>query len=207
MEIERLVVGPLQVNCWLVYDKKTLDAMVVDPGEDADKIIRALEIKKLKVRYIVCTHGHFDHVGAVSRLKEKTGAVVVINKNDLGLYSRAKDQAAVWGIAAENPAAPDMFVSEGDELSVGGAKFKVILTPGHSPGGICLVGGDVVFTGDTVFAGSVGRTDFPGGDISALKRSFAVIMSLPSETGILPGHGEPSTVKHEKENNFFMHEL
>lgn len=207
MELQRIVVGPLQVNCYIVYDKKTLDAIVIDPGDEAGRIIKAIESKNLKVRYIVCTHGHFDHVGAVGRVKEKTGATVLINKNDIDIYSMAKDQAAFWEFNVENPPQPDGFLIEGDEISVGGIKFKVMLTPGHSPGGLCLYGGGGIFTGDTIFAGSVGRTDFPGGDINELKKSFSEIISLPPETRILPGHGELTTVGREREDNFFVHEL
>jgi hydroxyacylglutathione hydrolase len=207
MKVERVIVGPLQSNCYIVYDEKTLDALIIDPGDEPEKIIGVLETKKLKVGYIVCTHGHFDHVGGVSRIKDRTGAKVVIHKNDLEIYSRAKDQALSWQFNMESPSNPDMFVIDDDELSFGGLKLKVMLTPGHSPGGICLYGEGIVLTGDTVFAGSVGRTDFFGGNLEELKKSFSKIISLPSRTQILPGHGECSTVEDEKEYNFFMHEL
>jgi glyoxylase-like metal-dependent hydrolase (beta-lactamase superfamily II) len=207
MKVERIIAGPLQSNCYIVYDEKTLDAMVVDPGDEPEKIIGVLDKKKLRVGYIVCTHGHFDHVGAVSRVKDRTGAKVVINKDDIDIYSKAKDQAAFWGYDMDSPINPDMFVGEDDELSLGGLKFKVMLTPGHSPGGICLYGEGIVLTGDTVFAGSVGRTDLFGGSMEELKKSFTEIMSLPPGTKIFPGHGEWSTVQEEKEHNFFIHEL
>jgi glyoxylase-like metal-dependent hydrolase (beta-lactamase superfamily II) len=207
MKIENIVVGPLQVNCFIVYDEESLDAMVIDPGDDAGKIIRFIEDNKLLVSRIVCTHAHFDHIGAVRELKDKTGAPVLLNKGDVDIFMRADSQASLWGFQLEQPAEPDIYLSNGDEIAFGKLRFKVLHTPGHSPGGICLYGEGVIFTGDTIFAGSVGRTDFPGGSISELKRSFSGILSLPPETRIFPGHGPLTTVKKEKEFNFFVHEL
>src|SRR3972149_1799436 len=157
MKIDNIIVGPLQCNCYIVYDEETLDAMVIDPGDEPGRILKALEEKKLRVGFIICTHGHFDHIGAVSDLKEKTGAKVAINKNDLEIYFRARDQAAFWEYEITQPPEPDFFVVEGDELTVGHLKFRILHTPGHSPGGICLSGEGLLFTGGTVFAGSVGR--------------------------------------------------
>jgi glyoxylase-like metal-dependent hydrolase (beta-lactamase superfamily II) len=207
MKIESIVVGPLQSNCYIVYDEKGGEAIVIDPGDEAGKIIGLIEQRELKVKYIVCTHGHFDHVGAVSALKKKTGAPVVLNREDLEIWSLAGEQAAFWGYEIDQPAAPDMFVIEGDELSAGDFSLRVLHTPGHSQGGICLHGEGILFTGDTVFAGSVGRTDFPGGSLAELRQSFREIISFPPETKILPGHGPSSTVGEEKETNFFVSEL
>ncbi len=207
MDIDWLAVGPLQTNCYVISDKQTLDAIVVDPGDEADKILRLIGQKKLKVLMIICTHGHFDHVGAVARLKERTGARVALNLDDIEIYSKAQDQAAFWEYRIEPPPEPDLLLADGDKVVVGHLNFEVLLTPGHSPGGICLYGEGVVVSGDTIFAGSVGRTDFYGGNIEELKKSFAEILSLPPETRILPGHGEWSTVKKEKETNFFLDEL
>ena len=207
MKIDTIVVGALQVNCYIVYDEGSHDAIVVDPGDEAEKIIGLIEVQKLKVSRIVCTHGHFDHVGAVTRLKEKTGAAVMLHKGDLDIYMRADKQGALWGFRIEQPPAPDIHMLEGDELAVGRFRLKVFHTPGHSPGGICLYGEGMIFTGDTIFAGSVGRTDFPGGSITELKRSFARIIALPPETRIFSGHGPLTTVRNEKEDNFIVHEL
>lgn len=207
MKIENIVVGPLQVNCLIVYDEDSLDAMVVDPGDEPRKIISFLEGRKLRVSSLVCTHAHFDHIGAVRRLKEKTGAPVILHKGDLDIYRGADKQGILWGFHIEQPSEPDRYVIEGDEIAVGRFRFKILHTPGHSPGGICLYGEGVIFTGDTIFAGSVGRTDFTGGSLTDLKRSFARIIALPPETRIFSGHGPLTTVKNEKENNFFVHEL
>jgi len=207
MKIDNIVVGALQANCFIVYDEDSHDAIVVDPGDDAEKIIRLIEDRKLKVARIICTHGHFDHVGAVTGMKEKTGAAVMLHKGDLDIYMRADKQGALWGFQIEQPPAPDMYIDEGDELAVGGFRLKVLHTPGHSPGGICLYGEGAILTGDTIFAGSVGRTDFPGGSAKELKRSFARIIALPPETRIFSGHGPSTTVKYEKKDNFFVYEL
>lgn len=207
MKIENIVVGPLQVNCLIVYDEDSLDAMVVDPGDEPRKIISFLEGRKLRVSSIVCTHAHFDHIGAVRRLKEKTGAPVILHKGDLDIYRGADKQGILWGFHIEQPSEPDRYMIEGNEIAVGRFRFKILHTPGHSPGGICLYGEGVIFTGDTIFAGSVGRTDFTGGSLADLKRSFARIIALPPETRIFSGHGPLTTVKNEKENNFFVHEL
>ncbi len=207
MKIDRIVIGQLQSNCYIIYDEKSLDAMVVDPGDEPDRILHTINTKGLRVVYIVCTHGHFDHIGAVSELKEGTPGKIALHRDELALYRRAADQAAMWGFDVGSQPQPDVFVAEGDELPVGNLKFTVLSTPGHSPGGICLYGDGIVLTGDTVFAGSVGRTDLFGGNIDALKKSFRRIISLPPDTVILPGHGDPSTVRQEKESNFFIYEL
>jgi hydroxyacylglutathione hydrolase len=207
MGIETIPVGPLQSNCYVVYDEYSLAAMVVDPGDEPGKIIRVIRMKGLKVEYIVCTHGHFDHIGGVSAIKNETGARLLINKADLEIYLSAKDHAALWGVAIIQPPSPDAFLKDGDEFAVGGLKFKCISTPGHSPGGICLYGEGIVMTGDTIFEGSVGRTDLYGGNLEDLKKSFVKIIALPPKTRIYPGHGPSTTVADEREFNFFIHEL
>lgn len=207
MKVDHIVVGPLQSNCYIVCGENSLDAMIIDPGDEPGRIVKVIENKKLNLLYIICTHGHFDHIGAVSALKRKTGAKIVLHKDELQIYSTGKDQAAFWGYEIEEPPAPDMFVKEGDELSIKGVRFEVLHTPGHSPGGICLYSEGIIFTGDTIFAGSVGRTDFYGGSLEELKKSFKRIISLPPATEIFSGHGDFSTVQAEKTMNFFIHEL
>ncbi len=207
MKIDPLIVGPLQSNCYIVYDEASLDALIIDPGDEPERIARAILNKKLNPVYIVCTHGHFDHIGGVAALQKKTGAKVVLHKDELEIYSSGKDQAAFWGYDIEDPPPPDRFVNEGDALSISGVQLEIIHTPGHSPGGICLYGEGVIFTGDTIFAGSVGRTDFHGGSIEELKKSFRRIISLPPATKIYSGHGDATTVQAERTTNFFIHEL
>lgn len=204
MKIERLITGELQSNCYIVWDENSLESIIIDPGAEAEKIAKVIEKKALTVKYIICTHGHFDHVGAVSELKKKTGAKVVISRDDVEIYMRAGEHAASWGFKIEQPGRPDLVVEEGAELLAGNMQFRVLTTPGHSPGGICLYVQGVLFTGDTIFAGSVGRSDLDGGDIDDLKKSFIRLISLPPETEIMPGHGPSSTIEKERILNFFV---
>ena len=207
MLIKNLVVGQLEVNCFIVADERTKEAMVIDPGDEPDRIIAVIKENSIKVKYILCTHAHFDHVGALSDIKDETDAKVVIHKDELEIYNGARDQAAFWGYELEPLPEPDMLVKEGDKIELGNLSFEVFHSPGHSPGGICLYGENIVFTGDTLFAGSVGRTDFYGGDINKLKKSFLSLMSLPPDTKVFPGHGPTSSIRQEKTSNFFMEEI
>lgn len=204
---ETLTVGPLQANCFILYDTDTKETIVVDPGDEPDRIIDFINDRKLKVKYILCTHAHFDHVGAVPELKEHTGALLLIHEEELEIYNAAKDMAAFFGYDISELPPPDRTLKEGDELRIGRKSFTVLHTPGHSPGGICLFGNGLVVTGDTLFAGSVGRTDFHGGSLSKLRKSFQRLMSLPEDTVVLPGHGPTSTIGRERRENFFNEEI
>jgi len=206
MIIKKLVVGPLEENCYIVGDESTKQAIVIDPGDEPDRIIEMLRDNGLKVSNIICTHAHFDHIGAVGDIKRTTGANVLIHRGDIGLYENAKGQAAFWGYELDDIPQPDGFLDEGQEVRVGQLTFKILHTPGHSPGGICLYGEGVVFTGDTLFYGSVGRTDLYGGDIAKLKESFKRLLSLPEDTVVLSGHGPETTIGREKRENFFINE-
>lgn len=203
MLIKQITVGPLQSNCFIIGDEETSESIVIDPGDEPDLIMDVINGNGLKVNYIVCTHGHFDHVGAVSDIKGKTGAKVVIHKDEIEIYHAARDMATFWGYEVERLPEPDMLVDDGDRIMVGNMSFTIIHTPGHSPGGICLYGEGIVVTGDTLFAGSVGRTDFYGGDMNKLKESFNRLMLLPGETRVLPGHGPDSTIDIERRDNPF----
>ncbi|MGE5237895.1 MAG: MBL fold metallo-hydrolase [Chloroflexota bacterium] len=231
MLVRTLVVGNLESNCHIIADGDSGEAMIVDPGDEPDRIMDAISERRLKTVDIVCTHGHFDHVGAVSEIKEETGARVVMHRDELAVYRAATDMAAFWGFKLaftssfkwpsgysqemqaswgqeEHPLPyPDLFVGEGDKVSLGDLSFTVLHTPGHSPGGICLYGEGIVITGDTLFAGSVGRTDFAGGSMEKLKLSFRRLMALPEETKVLCGHGPHSTIGHEKRHNMFAQEF
>ncbi|HHN64750.1 MAG TPA: MBL fold metallo-hydrolase, partial [Nitrospirae bacterium] len=198
---------PLQANCFILYDTDTKETIVVDPGDEPDRIIDFINDRKLKVKYILCTHAHFDHVGAVPELKEHTGALLLIHEEELEIYNAAKDMAAFFGYDISELPPPDRTLKEGDELRIGRKSFTILHTPGHSPGGICLFGNGLVVTGDTLFAGSVGRTDFHGGSLSKLRESFQRLMSLPEDTVVLPGHGPTSTIGRERRENFFNEEI
>ncbi|MDH4027612.1 MAG: MBL fold metallo-hydrolase [Nitrospirota bacterium] len=207
MFIEKFVVGPLGTNAYIIGDEKTKNAVVVDPGDEADRMLDLIKEKSFRINAIICTHGHFDHVGAVGDMKMVTGAKILMHKNDMETYAAAKDQAAFWGFGLDDQPKPDGFVEEGDEIKVGGLSFKVLHTPGHSRGGICLYGEGVLISGDTIFQGSVGRTDFPGGSHEMLKKSFKRLLDLPDETKVYSGHGPETTIGRERKTNFFVSEL
>ena len=207
MMIKKFVVGSLESNCFIIADEKLKECLITDPGDEPDRILDFIHENNFKVKYIVCTHAHFDHVAAVSDIKKDTDALVVIHKDDIELYKSTKNQAAQWGFDIDPQPEPDMLVSEGDRIVVGELRFKVLHTPGHSPGGICLYGEGILITGDTLFFGSVGRTDLYGGDINKLKKSVKRLISLPDGTKILPGHGPETTVGKEKTDNFFSYNI
>jgi hydroxyacylglutathione hydrolase len=203
MIIKTVVVGPLQVNCYIIGDEKTGKAMVIDPGDEPDMILDVIRKNNLTVEYIVCTHGHFDHVGAVGDLKKATDAKIVMNEEDLNIYNSAVELAHYFGLELEHQPVPNMFVNEGDNINVGSLTFTVFQSPGHSTGGIVLYGEGIALTGDTLFAGSIGRTDLPGGDERAIRESLGRLMSLPESTAVLSGHGPVSTIGREKMENPF----
>ena len=204
MIVRRLAVGPLEANCFLIGDEDSRKAMVIDPGDEPDRIMAGVKADNLSLEYIVCTHAHFDHVGAVPDIKDETGAKIIIHKDELEIYQGARDMAAFWGYDIAPLPEADILVEDGDEIRLGSLSFRVLHTPGHSPGGMCLFGAGVVVTGDTLFAGAVGRTDFHGGDINKLKESFQRLLSLPPETEVLAGHGPNSTIGRERSENFFL---
>lgn len=207
MRIDVMTVGPLQANCFIVWDDSSREAIVIDPGDEPDRILSFIKENNLKVRYIVCTHAHFDHVGALPELKVHTGAPVAVHEAEKEIYEGARDMAAFFGYDIEKLPEPDIYLRDNDLINMGSVQLRVLHTPGHSPGGLCLYGNGVIFTGDTIFAGSVGRTDFYGGDINQLKHSFKRILSLPPDTKILPGHGPGTTVDEEKRENPFSEEF
>ena len=207
MIVKRLVVGPLQENTYIIGDDVTKQAMVVDPGDEPDRIFEEIKANGLEISAIVFTHAHFDHIGAAGDLKKETGAKILMHKNDEETYALAKDQAAFWGFELDDIPRPDEFIDEGDEVKVGNLSFTVMHTPGHSRGSVCLLGEGIVLTGDTIFQGSVGRTDFPGGSMEELKQSFKKLIELPEDIRILSGHGPETTVGRERTENFFVGEL
>ncbi|MEW6419901.1 MAG: MBL fold metallo-hydrolase [Nitrospirota bacterium] len=208
MVIKKLAVGPLESNCFIIADENTKEVLVIDPGDEPDRILDLINENDYNVKYIVCTHAHFDHVGAVPDLKKETGAKIVIHRDEIEIYKNTREQAALlWGYELDPLPEPDMIASEGDKLEIGNLRFEILHTPGHSPGGICLYGEGILITGDTLFAGSVGRTDFYGGNIEKLKNSFKRLMSLSDEVRVLPGHGPESTIGKEKTDNFFSCEI
>ncbi|MEK6700326.1 MAG: MBL fold metallo-hydrolase [Nitrospirota bacterium] len=207
MVLMRLMVGPLQVNCYIIADEKTKEAVVIDPGDDAQDILGIIRKKGLTVKYIVNTHAHFDHVGGNEELKEATGAEILLHEADAALLGSTSGQARTFGMNA--PASPkaDRYVKHGDVITAGEVSLAVLHIPGHSPGGICLVEQGMVFTGDALFAGSIGRTDLPGGSHMALIGAIkANLLTLPDDTKVYPGHGPESTIGEEKRENPYLNE-
>lgn len=189
MKIHVLVVGPIQTNCYIIEDEASREAIVIDPGGEAGKIIDHIKKNKLKVKYIVITHGHFDHVGANQKLKDETGADILIN------------QADDFFLPLSDSPKADHFLREGDLIKVGEITFKIIHTPGHTPGGICLYNEEkkVLFSGDTLFNGTYGRTDLPYSSQENMLQSLEKLYALPPETAVYPGHGQSTTIKVEKD--------
>jgi len=205
--IKTLAVGPIMANCFIVGCEETLAAAIIDPGDEPDRILQALAESNLTAKIIINTHGHFDHVGANKRLKEVTGAPILIHPLDAPMLNQLADSAAAWGMAADNSPPPDRELQDGDEVTFGKIIFKVIHTPGHTPGGISLYTEHEVFVGDTLFAGSIGRTDFPGGSFETLKESIQQkLFVLSDDLKVYPGHNQPTTIGVEKRTNPFVGE-
>jgi len=205
--IKTLVVGPIQANCYILGCEETLEAAVIDPGDEADRILHALAESSLTAKLIINTHGHFDHVSANKRLKEVTGAPILIHHLDAPMLDQLSSSAAAWGLAADDSPAPDREIKDGDEVTFGNITLTVIHTPGHTPGGISLYNEDYVFVGDTLFAGSIGRTDFPGGSFETLKESIQQkLFTLSDDLKVYPGHNQPTTIGEEKRFNPFVGE-
>ncbi len=204
MIFKTLVVGPLAVNCYILASDKTHEAVIIDPGDDAEKITAALRKDNLKLKYIILTHAHFDHAGAARELQDETGAQVMAHEKDALLLKNTAAQAALFGMQTARPPKPDYFLKGGDRIKTGDVEMEVIETPGHTPGGISLYVKDVkvVFTGDTLFWGSIGRTDLPGGDFDTIIHSLKDKLGrLPDDTKVYSGHGDDTTIGLEKRQN------
>ena len=207
MIIKQLTVGPIMANCFILGCEETLQAAVIDPGDEADRILQVLAGDKLTVAQIINTHGHFDHVSANKKLKDATGAPISIHPLDAPMLTSLSSSAAAWGLSAEDSPEPDKTIEDGDTISVGNLTMKVLHTPGHTPGGVSLLVDEAVFVGDTLFQGSIGRTDFPGGDFETLRDSIhSKLFTLDENTTVYPGHNQPTTVGHEKRSNPFVGE-
>jgi len=207
MIIKKLAVGPLMANCFILGCEKTREAAVIDPGDETDRILWSLAELELTVKYIINTHGHFDHVGGNKEMKEATGADILINSLDAPMLSQLSAAAASFGLATDNSPPPDQAIEDGDTISFGTITLKVIHTPGHSPGGIALYSAGNLFVGDTLFAGSIGRSDLPGGDfktlISSIKNKLFV---LGDDVKVFTGHGAETSIGQEKLTNPFLQE-
>ena len=203
LEVRPVSVGSFQANCFLVRSGD--DGVVIDPGAEPDRIAGLLDAWELQPRAIVLTHAHVDHVGGVAGLVRKYGLPVYLHAADLPLYERAAEHGAMFGVPVESPPPPDHWLEHGQTLDFGAIRFEVRHAPGHSPGGVVLVGESESFVGDCVFAGSIGRTDLPGGDTATLLRAIREqILTLPSTMTLYSGHGPATTVGAEAESNPFV---
>lgn len=204
---EILPVGMLQCNCSIFGDEQSREAIVVDPGDNIDDIVAILEKHSLKVKAIVITHAHIDHIGGAAKLKALTGAPVHMNREDAELYDHLDVQAGWLGMETPERTAIDSEAREGDSLKLGGAEFHVLHTPGHTQGSISLwiPEENKLVAGDTLFRDSIGRTDLPGGDGRQILRSIhAKLLTLPAEAVVIPGHGPNTTIGREKDRNPFL---
>ncbi len=205
---EALPVGPFQCNAFIVGDGETDEVMVIDPGDEVSRILKALERQELKLRYIFLTHGHIDHVGGAKELKDATGAEVLLHKEDLFLYNNLPLQASLFGISSPGTTDIDILLEDGMEIGPGMLKGMVIHTPGHTPGSVSFYIPDVLFTGDTLFRDGVGRTDLWGGSYEMLIDSIrGILFNLDDAIEVYPGHGPSTTVGREKRENPFIQEI
>jgi len=207
MILETFPVGPLQCNCTLVGDEAAGEAIVIDPGDEISRIHKRISAHGLKLKQILITHAHIDHIGGALKLKRLTGAPILLNENDLALLEMMDRQAAWLGIDTPETAPPDQGLTDGQSVGLDAYPARVIHTPGHTQGSVCLhfVPLRMVIAGDTLFAGSVGRTDLPGGDGDQIIDSIqSRLLTLPDETRVVPGHGPMTAIGVERKSNPFL---
>ena len=210
MILEKLIVGALQTNCYVIGCKRTLEGIVIDPGADGEKILKIIKKKNLKIKYIINTHAHIDHIGANKYLKDALGAEICMHEEDIKLLENPSSNLSNF-ISSNSQdrelsfPTPDIVLTEGFEIKIGDLKASVLHTPGHTPGSISLVINRCVFTGDALFSGSIGRTDFPFSNHSLLIKSIKnKILSLPDDFRVYPGHGPSSKIGIEKRENPYL---
>jgi hydroxyacylglutathione hydrolase len=207
MILETFPVGPLQCNCTILGDKETGEAVVIDPGDEIGRIHGRLAALGLQVKQILITHAHIDHIGGALKLKRLTGAPILLNHNDLPLLKLMEMQAGWLGVATPETAPPDDTLSDGLVVGLATCPATVLHTPGHTQGSVCLHFAplNLLVAGDTLFAGSIGRTDLPGGNHPQIIESIqSRLMPLPGDTQVLPGHGPATTIAHERATNPFL---
>lgn len=209
MQIETVVVGAFQVNCFVLWREGADSALVIDPGAEPESILSVLNSRGLSVAVYLLTHGHVDHISAIASLCRVAPAPVAIHRGDLEWAFAPQNQMPPFYSNPEEPPNVERVLEEGQEWTDAGITYTVLATPGHTPGSVSFLFPESrsLFSGDTIFAGSVGRTDFPGGDSRTLTRSLARLASLPPETKLYPGHGPATDVAREKKTNFFLQSL
>lgn len=197
--------GVFQENCWILADTKTREAVIIDPGEEAERFLAEVDSQGWKVTAVWLTHAHIDHIHGVGKVVQATGAPVALHPDDAALYQNLPLQASWFGLTADPPPPVTQWLSEGQTLRIGGHKVMVRHVPGHSPGHVAFGAPGFIVGGDVLFADSIGRTDLPGGDLPALEASIrAVFYTLPDNTRVLPGHGPETTIGREKSTNPYV---
>ncbi len=205
MIIEKLELGPFASNCYIVGDESKKEGIIIDPGAGADQILKRVDDLGLEIKLILLTHRHPDHIGALKEVKEATGAEVAIHTDDKSLQM-GHHSGHGFPFSSQPPPSPDRLLKGGDSIDIGDLRFVVLHTPGHTPGGICLLGEGVVFTGDTLFNFGIGRYDMSGGNGSQLMNSIHTkLMVLPDNTTVYPGHGPETSIGTERQGNPFLH--
>jgi hydroxyacylglutathione hydrolase len=206
MIYRRLELPPIGTNCYIVGSDQTHDGMVIDPAGDAPKILDNIKQLTLEIKFIIVTHTHPDHIGAIAQVKEATGASFALHVAEAGLLRNYDySQFSAFDPSFRPPPPPEKLLNDGDSIEVGDLSFRIAHTPGHSMGGICIIGHGVVFSGDTLFNMGIGRTDGPGGDYNTLISGIRnKLFTLPDNTLVLPGHGPKTTIGYEKQNNPFF---
>jgi len=205
MILNKLVVGPFGSNCYIVGSESNKEGMIIDPGDEAEVILERVKDLGLEIRSIILTHGHIDHIGALKEVKEATGAEVAIHTDEADSLQE-QPLSTMLGLSYPTPLPPDRSLQDGDSIDIGDLHFLVLHTPGHTKGGICLLGEGVIFSGDTLFNYGIGRTDLPGGNYSQLMNSIHTrLMTLPDDTIVYPGHGPEATIGAERQGNPFLH--
>ena len=204
---EIIPVGPLQCNCSIIGDETSHEAMIIDPGDDIAEILALIRKHGLTVKQIVVTHAHIDHVGGAMKLKKQTGAPILLNQNDYALLKMLDVQASWLGMTPPEKVQIDQAIADSDKLTVGSLAANVIHTPGHTEGSVCLYfpAEQKLIAGDTLFAGSIGRTDLPGGSFEKIISSLkGRVLALPDDTVVIPGHGPLTTIGEERDSNPFL---
>ncbi len=207
MYLKKLTMGLFKTNCYIFGDENTREAVIIDPCTHADRILNEIKASSLTVRYIILTHAHIDHMMALDEVKAQTGAPIAVGAPDAASINSGSRSLAEHFHSTAPSSKADITLSDGDVLTVGSKKLKIISTPGHTPGGISVYCADdkILFSGDTLFFESVGRTDFAGGSFEALSESIRKkLFTLPPDTAVYPGHSESTTILHEKESNFYI---
>lgn len=207
MEIKKFVTGPIENNVFLLIGGNRREAIIIDPGFESESVLNFITKRKIELIYIINTHGHIDHIFCNNYFKKQTGARIVFPEAERDFLKTVYNQAQFFGIRNMDPIVPDIFVNEGDIIEVDDWKIRFILTPGHTPGGMCLITDKGVFVGDTIFAGSIGRTDLPGGSYTTLIKSIKEkILCMPDDTILFPGHGPETKVGWERMHNPFLND-